>query len=182
MKSHFAASQEDRPSMEDLPTDYSVFPGNTFQGEAERFTNIWIKQHQRTKIIQAGVEVVGGNSFNLKLRMTPLEEVRELSQNLAEEDFCVAGPVIDVEDAKEFLDHCEEIKLRHNVKNWKTSRFELRLYKSTTSSSYKRIDACMTAEHITGQFFTFLPKMCIFTLLCVEIIIFVNFYTFECKS
>ena len=32
------------------------------------------------------------------------------------------------------------------------------------------------------QFFTFLPNMCIFTLLCVKIIIFVNFYTFECKS
>ena len=33
-----------------------------------------------------------------------------------------------------------------------------------------------------GQFFTLLPNMCIFTLLCVKIIIFVNFYTFECKS
>ena len=32
------------------------------------------------------------------------------------------------------------------------------------------------------QFFTLLPNMCIFTLLCVKIIIFVNFYTFECKS
>ena len=35
---------------------------------------------------------------------------------------------------------------------------------------------------INWQFFTLLPNLCIFTLLCVKITIFVNFYTFECKS
>ena len=118
--------------------------------DEDGFNDFRIKHGRKTHISQTDLEVFSRSTFNVRMRMTPMEDVNDLSEKLMqEEELCIAGPVIDIEDAQGFLDKCEEIKIRHNIHNWETcEKFELRLYRSTKSLCYEILDAELTADYI----------------------------------
>ena len=101
-------------------------------------------------ISQVGLEILTQSNFDLRLRSTPIENVQDFAERLSEKgDFCIAGPVIDVEDVDVLLNRAVGIKIRHNISKWDTcENFELRLYRSTKSKRYKRIKAELTEDHI----------------------------------
>ena len=117
----------------------------------DEFHDISVDYGKSTSISQVGMEVLAPSNFDIKLRMTPLDDVQDIAEGLGEEegDLCIAGPSIDIEDVEVLLSKSEVIKFRHNILKWDTcKKFELRLYRSTKSTHYEELKAELTDDHI----------------------------------
>ena len=70
----------------------------------EEFHDISVDYGKSTSISQVGMEVLAPSNFDIKLRMTPLDDVQDIAERLSEEegDLCIAGPSIDIEDVPPF--------------------------------------------------------------------------------
>ena len=120
--------------------------------EDNSFKEFFIKKGVATKIFDVGLEVKACVDFNVKMRLTPLEDVEEISKKLnCDENLQIAGIVIDIADVKGFFNRCEQVKIRHNIHpiHWETCQtLSLRLYESVSSSDYVEVNTELTADYI----------------------------------
>ena len=122
-------SEPDKSWEEELKSALNIHSGEPFYHDSgDEFHDISVGLsmvvrgsfdfEEPTIISQVGLVVFAGrNFFDIKLRMTPLDDVQDIAGRLSEEegDLCIAGPSIDIEDVEVLPSKSEVIKFRHNI-------------------------------------------------------------------